>query len=134
MGHDISLYIEEVQIDNCFPVVGEGNYKCRQNLEIDHFQDSLYITHNLSDIIYLGLTNIGETSINCWGDWLHNRSCLDAISLLVKLRLEIESHPDLYKPLEPKNGWGSYDGLVAKLRALYTACCEHPSAVIHDWY
>jgi len=39
---------------------------------------------------------------------------------------ELEAKPAKFKALNPLNGWGSYDGALEFLRALYVACVEHP--------
>jgi hypothetical protein len=42
----------------------------------------------------------------------------------------VESSPDILKPLNPENGWGSYDGLLRFLRRYLEACREHPDATV----
>lgn len=43
---------------------------------------------------------------------------------LHKLKLE----PEKYKKFNPKNGWGSYDGLVKFVENYLNACYEYPEA------
>lgn len=38
--------------------------------------------------------------------------------------------PDEFKPFNPSNGWGSYDGLVLFVGDYLKACVEHPSASV----
>lgn len=43
---------------------------------------------------------------------------------------ELEAHPERYKPFNPSNGWGSYDGLVRFVRDYLAACKAHPEAEV----
>lgn len=38
--------------------------------------------------------------------------------------------PDFYKQFEPENKWGTYDGLVKKVKEVIIACEQYPSAKI----
>jgi hypothetical protein len=136
MGHDITLHRNGGQIKDCFPKVGEGNYRCVNDKPLP-LQSSLYITHNVSDIIYKALAAIDPDKledINSFGAWLHGRRCQDAIAILKQLYTEIALHQLKYQPLEPTNGWGSYESLLLKLKALILACETYPDAVVQDWY
>lgn len=42
----------------------------------------------------------------------------------------LRSNPDEYKKLAPKNGWGSYEGLVVFVEEYLKACKEFPDAEI----
>lgn len=44
---------------------------------------------------------------------------------------ELKLNPDLYKQFNPKNGWGSYDGLVKFVEAYLNACYEYPDADVN---
>jgi len=48
---------------------------------------------------------------------------------LMKLRTEREK----IQPLEPSNGWGSYEGFVDFVRAYLSAACENPLALVKVW-
>ena len=43
---------------------------------------------------------------------------------------ELLDNPDKYKKLNPKNGWGSYDGFVKFVQDYLAACKEHPDGEI----
>jgi hypothetical protein len=43
------------------------------------------------------------------------------------------THPDKYVPMNPVNGWGSYDQAIEVLGALVTACRANPEAKIGGW-
>ncbi len=42
----------------------------------------------------------------------------------------LKDDPDRFKPFEPENGWGTYDGLVAFVRDYAIACKEYPEATV----
>lgn len=41
--------------------------------------------------------------------------------------------PDLYRAMNPPNGWGNYEGCVQFLAELWQACEQHPNAVMKVW-
>lgn len=42
----------------------------------------------------------------------------------------LENDPEHFKLLNPKNGWGDYDGLLAFAKAALEAACKYPDADI----
>lgn len=42
----------------------------------------------------------------------------------------LKRDPDKFKKMNPKNGWGSYDGLLAFAEGVLKACQEYPHATI----
>jgi len=40
----------------------------------------------------------------------------------------MQAAPGIFKKLDPKNGWGSYDEFVTWIEAYLKACEEHPDA------
>ena len=40
------------------------------------------------------------------------------------------ARPEAYRALNPKNGWGTYEGAVEFTRALLAACEKHPGATV----
>lgn len=41
---------------------------------------------------------------------------------------ELLAHPGKYRRLNPSNGWGTYDGLLATASEFMSACRKYPSA------
>lgn len=39
---------------------------------------------------------------------------------------EMQKKPTKYKKMNPKNGWGNYDGALQVLKELYQACLKNP--------
>lgn len=50
---------------------------------------------------------------------------------MLKYGLErLKKFPDRFKALNPSNGWGNYEGLVAFVEAYLAACEEYPRAEV----
>jgi hypothetical protein len=43
------------------------------------------------------------------------------------------AEPDRFKALNPSNGWGNYEGLVAFVAAYLKACEDYPYATVNVW-
>src|SRR6478609_9159315 len=57
----------------------------------------------------------------------------DIIDVLDKGLVELRSTPLYFKGMNPKNGWGNYEGLVKATSAYLAACRQYPSAEISVW-
>jgi hypothetical protein len=85
------------------------------------------ITHNLGKMaqacdLYLAMWRPEEIG------------CVFARDIIDLLRQGIEkliSDPDEYKKLNPKNGWGDYEGLLKFAREYLQACRDYPEAKIY---
>lgn len=84
------------------------------------------ITHNLGKManaagIYKYLWRPDEISIT------------KAIELIEPLRAGLvclKAHPERFKKLNPENGWGDYEGLIAFVADYLAACEKNPTADI----
>lgn len=66
-------------------------------------------------------------------DGLRGMHELPAWECAIFLRLGIkrmEERPATYRAMNPANGWGDYDGLLAALKLLLRQCEEHPKAIM----
>ena len=84
------------------------------------------ITHNLGRMaleagIYSHLWRPEEIGIS------HARQLIDPLAHGLDV---LESDPDRFRGFNPKNGWGSYDGLCEFVRAYLAACREYPDAAV----
>ena len=85
---------------------------------------SANITHNLNEMadlagVYQHLWRPEELGIT------------KAKQLIEPLRaglVVLQNDPEQFKKLNPSNGWGSYEGLVAFVAAYVSACEEYPEA------
>lgn len=87
------------------------------------------ITHNLTQMadcagLYKCLWRPDEIGIALAGD---------LIAPLTDGLARLQSAPDQFKPLNPRNGWGDYEGLVAFVADYLAACKMHPTATVSVW-
>lgn len=101
MGYDISFKVKVEGKDIYVPV---GN--CGAN-----------ITWNVRDII------VKSTGLE-WKNEASNGLVKDVIPNIVKGIGELVLKPELYKPLEPKNGWGSVKSTIRFFEDIYAAYKE----------
>jgi hypothetical protein len=101
---------------NPFTVEVQGDYVFESN-----------ITHNLVDMaeaagIYACLWCPEEVGI---------KKAKDLIPLLEAGLQKLKADPDKFRSLNPPNGWGSYEGLVAFVEEYLEACRRWPEATVH---
>jgi hypothetical protein len=77
-------------------------------------------THNTSAMIYdaLEVTGITLGESERWWQHLHGMSGLDGKEYLTVIIVQLECHPERYRPMNPPNGWGNYYGLLGVLREM----------------
>lgn len=63
-------------------------------------------------------------------DGLTGSQALKKIDEAIRL---MNDHADSLRELEPKNGWGSYQGFLEYLKALRDACLRYPESVWRSW-
>ena len=66
-------------------------------------------------------------------DSLYNSAGMKAgsiVPILEKGVFHMRMHPEEYTPLNPPNGWGSYDSAVDWLDEVLTVCRKYPEAEI----
>ena len=94
-----------------------------------HYTDNVFsrnITHNLNKMamkagVYKALWRPEEIGITRAGQLVDPLS--KGLNVLIK-------NPEKFKKLNPINGWGSYDGLLAFIEAYLEACKNYPDAYI----
>lgn len=57
-----------------------------------------------------------------------------AIYLLNKAIRNMQAKPEIYKAMNPKNGWGDYDGCLEFLISIQKACATFPLAQVRVSY
>ncbi len=84
------------------------------------------ITHNL--------VKMGSAAGLYYPLWRpHEIDCTKAKHVISLLRTgleDLEADPERFKKMNPDNGWGTYDGLVAFTRNYLKACIDNPEADI----
>lgn len=84
------------------------------------------ITHNLGK-----MADAAGLYDPMWGAEDHGLT--HARMLIEPLRTGLErlrADPETFKKLNPSNGWGNYDGLVAFAAAYLEACTQYPDATV----
>ena len=91
---------------------------------------SMNITHNLGKMAQAVVLENGKTLYDVlWRPEEHNYfTASDITSLLHEGMIKLICFPEKYKPYNPENGWGEYDGLVNFVREYYNACLVNPEA------
>ncbi|MFB9485547.1 hypothetical protein ACFFSH_40265 [Streptomyces filamentosus] len=84
---------------------------------------------------------IGNYTTNVAGMWhdalghrladLHGRRAGDCSDALTRAVHDMQQRPDHYQAMNPRNGWGDYEGALDYLARLRIACLAHPAAEIH---
>lgn len=94
-------------------------------------------THNCNRMMATVLEENGAKVDHHWlighmgGSWFEMLDKMSGVSGSQFLGLVIsglESNPDKFRAMNPSNGWGSYDGVLAVLRKMKAASDKYPSA------
>jgi len=61
---------------------------------------------------------------------LKDRKAADVLTQLEQAIHKMQTNPDHYRAMNPKNGWGDYEGALAYLQRLHEGCRRWPDGVI----
>ena len=86
----------------------------------------LNITHNLNRMadeagIYLAMWRPEE---------INAEIAKDIILYLKKGIRKLKNNPEIFKKLNPINGWSSYETLLLDSKEYFRDCCQNPNAII----
>jgi len=56
---------------------------------------------------------------------LNGKKCNEVLPLLIKGRQKMIDNPEIYKKMNPPNGWGSYESAILFLGDIIIACEKH---------
>ena len=76
------------------------------------------ITYNLADMYYKCIDK--EKGFKK----LNGMNCKEALPIINNAIQDMLNNADEYRKLNPKNGWGSYEGLLSNLQEMRN-CCEN---------
>lgn len=85
--------------------------------------DNLNYTYNCSPMFRRAL---GGDGIND----LHGKIASDVLPLLRVAVSHMAANPEVYLPMKPKNGWGSYPTAMRFLEEILIEAAAHPKATI----
>lgn len=100
-------------------------------LRLQHDEDDIHnnclylfdgITYNLSPMFR-------EATGHRFAD-LDGMTGAQAFTILRRGLVELVSSPDVYKALNPENGWGDYEGLVDVMAKAVVTAVSNPDAVV----
>ncbi len=90
------------------------------------------------------ISDIGNYTSNVSNMWckalghplkrLNQKKASDVIDVLIKAISDMNKEPKEYKTMNPKNGWGDYQGAKDYLETLFKECQKHPKAIIEMSY
>ncbi len=101
-------------------------------IEVDTGGEEPYTVQLYADSITHNLTPMWDAA-GCYGA-LYMRDGEKAGDIKGDLRMglqNMQASPDVYKALNPSNGWGDYGGAVRFLTRLIAACEQHPKATVN---
>ena len=52
---------------------------------------------------------------------------LEAAGPIAQAIARMKAAPDEFRAMNPKNGWGTYEGALEFMEKFYMACCDRPS-------
>lgn len=94
------------------------------------------------------VVELGNYTSNCAPMWGHalemagedirlsdteGRTGAEVLPLLTKAVQHMTDNPDVYKAMNPTNGWGDYESATEYLRNIAQECGRHPKARLHWW-
>jgi hypothetical protein len=82
------------------------------------------VTYNLSKMYYKCIDK--EKGFK----YLHGMSCKKALPIINEAIKDLVNNKKDYEELNPKNGWGSYEGLLQILREMRKVCEDYPDGDI----
>jgi hypothetical protein len=100
--------------------------KIDTGLEMTTVVDVGNMTGNLSRMWEQALKPYFEDGLSS----LDGKAAGDCIPALRAAIANMEDNPDVYEPMNPKNGWGDYPAALRYLRDILQACIEHPKCTI----
>ena len=88
-----------------------------------HYEDSFNITHNLTAMADLA----GLYTVLWCPEENGYLKAADIIDPLMRGIRDLENEPELFKKLNPENGWGTYESFLKFCKKLLEKCNENPN-------
>ena len=99
---------------------------CGKNVKSGYEVYRANITHNVNKIAM----SAGIYEILWRPDEINVTTAKEIVDLLDAGISRLRANPEKFTPLNPKNGWGSYEGFVLWCENYLRACREYPEALI----
>lgn len=86
-------------------------------------------THNTNKAVNTAASEaLDPPPADTWWKVLDGMDGAEGAAFLAPIIKELEQHPDKYRPMDPPNGWGDYEGILRVLREMKSAsdqvCCN----------
>jgi hypothetical protein len=101
----------------------------------------VYVGVNRNEVFWRNYTSnvggmFGKASVGIWYDEnivpRYKDFPCPVMKAVAKLIIRsMRSDPGTYEAMNPKNGWGDYDGALKFMRAIYRACHRNPDGVFY---
>lgn len=92
--------------------------KAKREIEVEIYETN--ITYNLSKMYYKCIDK--EKGFRA----LNGMNCDKALPILNNAIKDMIENKEEYEKLNPENGWGSYEGLLKRLREMRDCCEDNP--------
>lgn len=127
MWYDIYMTERQVDPKKWFNDKDNPILSVFKSYKTNDFNDNLYITFNLYDMIKEGLKNANlNTKYESIYDLLNEKQWKDIVEDLELLCNELEGNPDLYNNFNPENGWWNYKTLIHGLSQTLNILQKNP--------
>ena len=83
------------------------------------------VTYNLADMYYKCIDK--EKGFKK----LDGMNCKEALPIINRAIQDMLNNANEYRKLNPKNGWGSYEGLLKALQEMRNCCENNPDGIIN---
>jgi hypothetical protein len=95
---------------------------------------SIEIVHEVMDVDVGDQTyNTTPMFVEAVGNRLRDfdkQTCDEVAPKLLVGIIKMVHAPDIYRAMNPENGWGSYEDALRYLVDMYKACLEHPNSIV----
>src|SRR4051812_46075723 len=85
--------------------------------------DTIECTYNLAPMFFEAFADARGIRI------ISDKAGSDCIPLIESAIAKMKAEPEKYRAMNPKNGWGDYDGALRTLEGLIEWCRKAPRAV-----
>lgn len=111
----------------CGHTIGDWNYTHNTNRMVELALERAGKAQDLEGTVSPWWSNPNsDLGSKSWWDLLHKAGNVESAQLLGVIVRELEATPELFRAMNPENGWGDYDGVLKSLRAMRDAIPEAP--------
>lgn len=103
-----------------------------------NYTSNVYPMYSLAfDRVKEGLQSVLDSAWTPITDFKEAINCKDrniTLPVLQSMILDMKAHPEIYKPLNPENGWGNYEGAVEFFEEALKSLTKNKNSIMEiDW-